>query len=274
MMVSIVKDVGLRRVLFFGDSTMKLLWKQARQFLNQHINPVLSKIITERVHNTHDNKTLNATGCNNLNLKCGKSLIKQEKDLCYSVLAQWCTFWQKCNTTTNSVKNEKNILSVTDFGFISFRQDLKFPSVFENAKQITLSQYLQWHGKLYSSCVVNSGQHDQHRWWGVELQLSKEGYILNMKGLLEFLFPVCSHIIWIETTAPRGDKEWHQRADRTREFNTALESYLETHFNSKVSVVRVFDKSLEAKHKDNVHLDELWYLELARTLFEKVLNVS
>ena len=81
---------------------------------------------------------------------------------------------------------------------------------------------------------------------GVELQLSKEGYILNMKGLLEFLFPVCSHIIWIETTAPRGDKNRPQTGNRSREFNMALETYLETHFNSKVSVVRVFDKSLEA----------------------------
>ena len=124
MMVSIVKDVGLRRVLFFGDSTMKKLRKPAHQFLNQHINPVLSEIITERVQS----KTLDAAGCNNLNLKCGKSLIKQEKDLCYSVLTQWCTFWQKCNTTTISIKNEKNILSVTDFGFISFEHDLKFPS--------------------------------------------------------------------------------------------------------------------------------------------------
>ena len=228
MMVSIVKDVGLRGVLFLGDSTMDRLWNEVHDL--QHINPVSSKKITK-------------TQCRE----------------------NWCTFCKFCNTFMVVPKSKEDILVPMDYGCI-----WGMKSVFENPLQETLAQYLEWHGKLYSLCIVNSGLHDQRH------PLSTEGYIENVKGLLDIVFHVCSYIIWIETTAPleRTTGEYPQTVERTREWNVALNSYLETHMNRNVSVVQVFEKSLKAEHHDNVHMHRLWYLELARSLFEKIVNVA
>ena len=35
-------------------------------------------------------------------------------------------------------------------------------------------------------------------------------------------------------------------------------------------VVCVFDKSLDAKHRDNVHMSDSWYIQLSSTLFKYV----
>ena len=61
-------------------------------------------------------------------------------------------------------------------------------------------------------CVVNSGFHDQ-----TIKSLDMEAYILNVKEYLELLFPICLHIIWIETNAPRGDEGQPQGVNKTKE---------------------------------------------------------
>ena len=83
MMVSIVKDVGLQRVLFFGDSTMRKLWKPAHQHIHRHINNV-------------SDKNIPSTRCDWLQQsepsKVWKKLnLTREGPLLFGLEHQWCT---------------------------------------------------------------------------------------------------------------------------------------------------------------------------------------
>ena len=152
-----------------------------------------------------------------------------------------------------------------DFITVEYARDVEMQSEMGNTTQETLSRYLQLRGKIYSLCVVNAGIHDN-----ALRDLSTETYILNVKEYLELLFPICLHIIWIETNSVRGDKEWSQGNTKIQVWNKGVNSYIETHLHHKVSVVRVFERSKQARRRDNVHMHESWYLELAKTLFEKL----
>ena len=94
-----------------------------------------------------------------------------------------------------------------------------------------------------------------------------EDYVMNVMELLELFVPVCLNIIWIEMTAPRGDEDKPQTKVTTQEWNIALYFYLNNHRRPNVSLMRVFNQSLKAMHKDNVHMHQSWYIEMARTMF-------
>ena len=138
-------------------------------------------------------------------------------------------------------------------------------SILGNTTQQTLSRYLQSEHKTYSLCVLSMGIHDQ----AIRGFRAKD-YVLNVKKLLELFFPVCIQIVWIEITAPRGDKIHPQTIAKTDEWNIALKSYLDTHRHLNVSMMHVFKKSLNARHEDNVHMHVSWYTEMARTMFEEM----
>ena len=179
----------------------------------------------------------------------------------------WCTDCSGCNSYVVFPKGEKlqpgtHFLAM-DYVAVEFARDVEMQSLLGNTTQETLSRYLQLEHKSYSLCVLNVGIHDQ------EIKgLRVEDYVLNVRQLLELFVPVCLHIIWIEMTAPRGDIGHHQTVPKTREWNIALNLYLETHRQLNVSMMRMFKSSLNAKHVDNVHLDISWYIEMARTMFE------
>ena len=261
MMVSIVKGIGLQRgVLFLGDSTMYKFWKEARQL--QRRNPDSVKIIR-------------ASRCNWLqSFGIKPSIVWQkpnrtrEGPVLFGLGHNWCTDCSGCNSHVLIPKRKADSFFLMDYIAVEFARDVEMQSVLGNTTQETLSKYLQQQGKLYSLCVMNSGFHDQKI-----KELNADGYVSNVKEYLELLIPVCLHIIWIETTAPSGNKNYAQTVKKTGKWNKALNSYLETHLNRNVSVVRVFEKSLKAKHKDNVHMHQLWYFELARTLFEKIVDI-
>ena len=260
MMVSIVKDVGLQGVLFLGDSTIARFWREAREL--QHRNPVSAKIIT-------------TSRCNWLqSFGIKPSTVWKEPNrtregpVLYGSEHHWCTDCSGCNSFVVIPKRKEESFFLMDYIAVEFARDVEMQSINGNTTQETLSKYLKQQGKLYSLCVMNSGFHDQKI-----KELNTDGYVLNVKEYLELILPVCLHIIWIETTAPEGNTNYPQKVNKTREWNKALDSYLETYLNRNVSVVRVFEKSLKAKHIDNVHMHQSWYLELARTLFEKIVNI-
>ena len=97
---------------------------------------------------------------------------------------------------------------------------------------------------------------------------------MNVKSYLELFSPVCHNIFLIETTASLGIGNYPQTVAKTCAMNDGLTSYLDTfssiHWRSNLYVVRVFDKSLDAKHRDNVHMGGSWYIQLSSTLFKYV----
>ena len=258
MMASLVKSTGRRHLLFLGDSTMRALWSNARKF--EHGNSVvLGRITTE---------TGNCNWLQSLRIKQSKVWRKpnssREGPRDWR-MAPWCTECRNCNNYLVFPHVEMDNFSLMDFIAVEFARDVEMQSELGNTTQETLSRYFQLKGKIYLLCVVNSGFHDQ-----TIKSLNMEAYILNVKEYLELLFPTCLHIIWIETNSVRGDKEWAQGTTKIGNWNNGLNSYIETHLHHKVSVVRVFERSKQARRKDNVHMHESWYAELAKTLFEKL----
>ena len=188
---------------------MDRLWNEVHEL--PQINPVSSKKITST--------------------RCGWLYWSRTREVpfFFGLEHHWCTFCKFCNTFMVIPKSKEDILFPMDYGCIWGMQSLS-----GNTLKETLAQY-NWQGKLYSLCIVNSGLHDQRH------RLSTEGYIENVKGLLDLLLHVCSHIFWIETTAPLDETsgKYPQTVRRTLKWNVALNSYLETHLNRNVAVVRV-----------------------------------
>ena len=261
MIISIVKHMGLRGILFLGDSTMSYLWKEAHKI--EHRYPLPSKNIASS----------RCDWLQSFGIKPSKVWRMpnrtREGPVAYGLDHHWCTDCSGCNTFMAVPKSNEDNKLLMDYIAVEFARDVEMQSVYGNTTQETLSRYLQLEGKLYSLCVINSGVHDM-----VISGLTTFDYILNVKEYLELVFPVCLHIVWIETTAPRGDKGYRQTVAVTREWNSALNSLLKTYFHHRVSVVHVFEKSLKATHVDNIHLHVSWYRELARSLFEKVLDLA
>ena len=265
MIASIVKNIDVQQVLFMGDSTMYRLWREARVFQNATFI-VPSKIIT----------TDRCSWLQSFGIKPSKVWQKpdpkKEGPVAHGLKNPWCTDCSGCDSYVVFPKKDqlKQIIPGTnsismDYIAVEFARDVEMQSVFGNTTQKTLSKYLQSEHKTYSLCVLNMGVHDQ-----AIIGLRAEDYVLNVKDLLELFIPVCLHIIWIEITAPKGDTNHHQTIAKTSEWNTALKLYLDAHRHLNVSMMRVFKKSLNVEHYDNVHLHKSWYKEMARTMFEEM----
>ena len=279
MVATSVKNIGFQRALFLGDSTMRRLWMQARQVLWKKTDNILfsneffykkqnlsrcewMKILGIKQSNVWEEPTLlnpnpgPAAWCNGVNIThllraSGAERLKYWNQFYLSAMKTW--FYG----------------GKVDYMDIQFARDLEMQSLLGNTTQESLSRFLQDRKDIYSLCFVNSGIHDQRI-----RELSTESYIANVKEYLEVITPVCLNIFWIQTTAPLGHREWPQTVAKTREWNDALNlhfntfSYVQWHGN--LYVVGVFDKSLVAKHDDNVHLDVSWYFELSNTLFKYI----
>ena len=264
MITSMVKNIDEQQVLFMGDSTMHMLYEEARALQSGELPS--SKIIkTYRCHR------LKAFGIKPAKV-WNKPNPKKEGPLKYGLSHPGCTDCNGCNTYVVIPKGrplKQTVLSTSflsmDYIALDFARDVEMQSVLGNTTQETLSRYLQLEHKTYSLCVLNIGLHDQ-----VIRGFTAKDYVLNVKQLLELFVPVCLHIVWIEMTAPKGNKRYRQRIDKTQDWNIELKSYLDTHPRLNVSMMRVFKKSLQVAHNDNVHLHNSWYKEMARTMFEVV----
>ena len=267
-LIKLVMKNKVAKVLLVGDSTMARLWAEARVF--QSGEPSASKIT----------ETCGCDWLQDFGIKpsqvwgkpdhkedgpAWKGVDKLQKNLCAKV---------KKSGRRPKVFLERDQLGqdIPGSKFVSmdlikviYARDLDMQSELGNTTQETLSRYLQLKHQMYPLCILNTGLHDQ-RLRGLET----EDYVANVIEFLELMSPVCQHMIWIETTAPREDKKHPQTKARTCEWNTALYSYLDAHRHLNVSMMHVYEKSLKAGHNDNVHLHRSWYSEMARTLFEEL----
>ena len=256
MISSAIKSIGQRHLLLLGDSTMHAFWRNARKF-QRGDSVTLGKITSSRCN------WLQALGIKQSEV-WQKPRTSREGPKDFN-LAPWCTECTQCNNYMVFPNVEMSDFLLMDYIAVEFGRDVEMQSELGSTTQETLSRYFQQRGKIYSLCLANSGFHDMNI-----KGISTEGYIQSVKEYLELLFPICMHIIWIETNAPRGDKQWLQGVNLTQEWNNALNSYIETHLHHRVSVVRLFERSKQARHKDNVHMHQSWYFELAKTLFGKL----
>ena len=267
-MVKSVTKNKVVEVLFAGDSTMRLLWTEAHVF--QSGKPSAAQVIKSCHSNwlhTFGIKPSKVWRQPNLE-KEGPSLLdcmNRPTYLCSKIASHgWHPqVFLEGDQFGQDIPGTKFVSM--DFITVLYARDVLMQSELGNTTQETLLRYLQLKQHIYSLCVLNTGLHDQRI-----LGFKTEVYVLNVIEYLEMMSLVCQHMIWIETTAPRGDKNKPQTIARTREWNTALHSYLEAHRHINVSMMRVFEKSLKAGHVVNVHLHRSWYREMAITLFEEL----
>ena len=258
-------------VLFVGDSTMRLLWNEAHVI--QSGKPSAAQVMKSCHSNwlhTFGIKPSNFWRQPNLEKEgpCGECLNRLPKifaNLCAKIASRgWNPqVFLDGDKIGQDISGTKFV--AMDLITVYYARDVLMQSELGNTTQETLLRYLQLKQHIYSLCVLNTGLHDQ-----LILGFKKEVYVLNVIEFLEKMSLVCQHMIWIETTTPRGDKNRPQTIVRTREWNTALHSYLDAHRHINVSMMRVFEKSLKARHVDNVHLHRSWYREMAITLFEEL----
>lgn len=264
MIASVVKKKDVQEVLLMGDSSMRRLWREARAYQKGEL--FSSKLIT-----TSRCDWLQSFGIEPSKV-WRKPNPRKEGPIQYGLKNHWCTDCSGCNSYVVFPQGQRmegnvpgsNFLSI-NYIAVEFARDVEMQSILGNTTQQTLSRYLLSKHKTYSLCFLYMGIHDQ----AIRGFRAKD-YVLNVKELLELFFPVCIHIIWIEITAPRGHKIHPQTIAKTGEWNSALKLYLDTHCHLNVSMMRVFKKSLHARHVDNVHMHVSWYTEMARTMLEEM----
>jgi hypothetical protein len=164
--------------------------------------------------------------------------------------------------------------NVTDsaFGYYSggyinveFARDVTLQTQYHNTTQENIAMFLHHHynlpplleafGKPY--CFVNTGHHDV-----LINGITKEVYVENVEWYLRLLQPECHQIIWIATTAPKGNKAT-QKIKTTLEWSKAVWEMLKSQTDLPVAFLDVYHSSLNFEHADNIHLAGDWYKALA-----------
>ncbi|CAG2193881.1 unnamed protein product [Mytilus edulis] len=140
---------------------------------------------------------------------------------------------------------------------VEYARDVEIQSTIGNTTQEAVSLYLN--SNLPNVCVVNSGIHDM-----VLPALTDQHYVKNVHFYVQHLVQTCQNVIWICTTAVRGDKIFSQNNRRIQLWNILIKEMLRNKF-PRVGLMDFFSFSNSTKaHSDNVHLTPALYKFLAR----------
>lgn len=111
-------------------------------------------------------------------------------------------------------------------------------------------------------CVVRAGVHDM-----AIPKMTTAKYVSNVKWYLGLLQPQCSHVVWLQNTAPllheqqqdNTTPQFPQTVERVREYDRAVyESVSSSPLRGFVTTMDVFEASIDWTHSDNIHLDSDW----------------
>ena len=138
-------------------------------------------------------------------------------------------------------------------------------------------------------CVARAGFHDMAL-PGANVQQ----FVQNVVELIQLLLQQCAHVVWLQNTAPLQPHDYYhddnrtttssrrirvsyrQTVERVRQYNeavyTSLLNYNGSHgraTNSTISsnditIMDVFEASIDWPHQDNIHLNEKWNRALGK----------
>ena len=115
-------------------------------------------------------------------------------------------------------------------------------------------------------CVASAGIHDlavPHN--------TQQQFVANVEWFLHVLLAPCSHVIWLQNTAPlkknasQTDLPYPQNQVNMRQWNEAVHYHLnasQTLPKERLTIIDPFDASIDYPHNDNVHLITEWYKAL------------
>ncbi|XP_063437667.1 uncharacterized protein LOC134718823 isoform X1 [Mytilus trossulus] len=159
----------------------------------------------------------------------------------------FCTDCSGCNSALFHCRETK-----IEYISVAYARDVAIQSTIGNTTQEAVSLYLN--SSLTNVCVVNSGMHDM----GLPA-LTDKLYVKNVQFYVQHLVLTCDNVIWISTTAVKGDKTFPQNNRRIQLWNRLIKEMLRNNF-PKVGFMDFFPISNSTKaHSDNVHLTPALY---------------
>ena len=115
-------------------------------------------------------------------------------------------------------------------------------------------------------CVISSGIHDV-----TIANITVLDLLQNVKLLLAKFIPVCTHVIWLGSTAPLNDpdKNFIQTIPLMKEWDSSVKEMIQidAEFQESISFIDVYNASLKYGHNDHVHMNNTWYQILGDELF-------
>lgn len=157
---------------------------------------------------------------------------------------------------------------------VEFARDKEVQSPLFNTTQETVANFMKHWTSVPALneefgglpiCVIGVGIHD------MMLRIPLEVFVRNVEWYLLLLKAQCSHIIWLQNTAPLrindDDRRWSiyvQTIERVRAWDEGVGVMLQkTAFDelrNHTTVMNVLDASLVwPGHADNIHMDNPWY---------------
>ena len=172
--------------------------------------------------------------------------------------------------TTNNTRSD---FSVGGYVGIEFARDVEIQSSQFQTTQEHFANYLnqKWNAPYMIEqmgkpvCLIQSGIHD-----AAIPGITLSEYLDSVHFYLNLLQDQCQHIIWLGNTAP-ATNHWSQKISQTQIWNSAVVDLLATSLPEMTSFVDVFNASVKFEHKDNIHMNEEWYLRLGQ-MFTKVVT--
>ncbi|CAC5392734.1 unnamed protein product [Mytilus coruscus] len=169
----------------------------------------------------------------------------------YGLTHPFCTDCSGCNSALYNCGEIK-----IEYISVEYARDVEIQSTTSNTTQEAVSLY--FNSNFTNVCVVNSGFHDM-----VLPALTDRLYVKNVHFYVQHLVQTCQNVIWISTTAVRGDKGFPQNNRRIQLWNRLIKEMLRNKF-PKVGFMDFFSISNSTKaHRDNVHLTAAVYKLIA-----------
>ena len=223
----VLKNNPSKSWLFVGDSTMNYLFNQiqTRPSLNCHVIKKCDKqcTVAEYIY---------------LPVSAHKRRACKVRGPCRNQMNQ-------CRHNVNTVE-----YILTDFA-----RDSKVAG-----SNKTVYQLLDWYLSNTSKdvCVLNIGMHDNGH------NATDDQYVQGVSNLLShFQPPHCSSLIWISINNVLGLKKFGQSNTKILRWNRLVEEMLKEEYPD-TAYIDIYPMSTQKKmHKDNVHLDKLYYKTLA-----------
>lgn len=256
-------QLPLRRLLFFGDSTIHklfvdgILWIKLVDDAMDHC-PQSSCVIrsTERCNLTYGNQR---TTPNEWYAK--PDLMKGEGPVSVGWNNPGCSDCSNCDSRFVECTGTTQC-QVPHGGFVhmEYARDVEWQTMDYTTTQENTAKLLQHNGsEVYDNtvCVMAAGLHD------MDVPFTNiERYIQNVEWYLSlYLDTICQQVVWLSNTAPMTNN-YTQTIAKTKEWNEAVKSKLRQSFFNSTVYIDLWDASQTERHADNLHMDVAWNKKL------------
>jgi hypothetical protein len=258
-----------RHLLFFGDSTMSILFGQTKSWPKLANGPAWDFSQCKcSVHSSNRCGLPHVYGFQASDVWLKPRPFK-EGPSGYGLDNPGCQDCLGCHSQIQSFCPASQTpqcagLVYASYFSVEFARDVEIQSTGGNTTQASIATFLSKKIATPGVCVVNTGVHDM-----AIINITDATYLENVEYYLRQLEKVCGHFVWIQTSAP-ATNDYLQKIERVKVWNQNVLHLLTTSFNSTATVVDIFDASRKAKHGDNVHLEIKFYRALAETLLSTV----